>query len=161
MVLSVHFSRSVVSDSLQPHESQHTRPPCPSPTPGFYPNPCPLNRWCHPAISSSVVPFSWPQSLPASESFSRSSLLILTFLILTLFNRFDVGGGQVPWGQGFVFHSLSCELEQCLAHSRHILSECKIKYQLTDVLIQHLWYSSSVLKSLKKHHCNKPYWTPN
>ena len=53
--------------SLQPHESQHARPPCPSPTPGVYPNLCPLSRWCHPAISSSVVPFSsCPQSLPAS-----------------------------------------------------------------------------------------------
>ena len=55
---SVQFSRSVVSDSLQPHESQHTRPPCPSPTPRVYSNSCPLSQWCHPAISSSVVPFS-------------------------------------------------------------------------------------------------------
>ena len=64
------FSRSVVSDSLRPHESQHARPPCPSPTPRVYPNSCPSSRWCHPAISSSVVPFSsCPQSLPASGSF--------------------------------------------------------------------------------------------
>ena len=64
------FSRSVVSDSLGPHESQHTRPPCPSPTPGVHPNSRPLSQWCHPAISSSVVPFSsCPQCLPASESF--------------------------------------------------------------------------------------------
>ena len=63
---SVQFSRSVVSDSLRPHESQHTRPPCPSPTPGVHSNSCPSSRWCHPAISSSVVPFSsCPQSLPA------------------------------------------------------------------------------------------------
>ena len=69
-ISSVQFSCSVVSDSLRPHESQHARPPCPSPTPGVYPNSCPSSRWCHPAISSSVVPFSsWPQSLPASESF--------------------------------------------------------------------------------------------
>ena len=61
--LSFQFSRSVVSDSLQPHESQHARPPCPSPTPGVYSNSCPSSRWCHPAISSSVVPFSCPQSL--------------------------------------------------------------------------------------------------
>ena len=67
---SVQFSHSVVSDSLQPHESQHARPPCPSRTPGVHPNSCPLSRWCQPAISSSVVPFSsCPQSLPASESF--------------------------------------------------------------------------------------------
>ena len=71
--LSVQFSRSVVSDSLQPHESQHARPPCPSPTPRVHPNPCPLSRWCHPAISSSMVPFaSCPQSLPASGSFPMS-----------------------------------------------------------------------------------------
>ena len=72
---SVQFSRSVVSDSLQPHESQHARPPCPSPTPGVYSNSCPSSRWCHPAISSSVVPFSsCPQSLPASGSFPMSQL---------------------------------------------------------------------------------------
>ena len=72
---SVQFSRSVVSDSLWPHESQHARPHCPSPTPGVHSNSCPLSRWCHPAISSSVVPFSsCPQSLPASESFPMSQL---------------------------------------------------------------------------------------
>ena len=69
------FSCSVVSDSLWPHEPQHTRPPCPSPTPGVYPNPCPLSRWCHPTISSSVIPFSsCPQSFPASGSFPMSQL---------------------------------------------------------------------------------------
>ena len=74
LITSVHFS-SVVSDSLQTHESQHARPPCPSPTPGVYPNSCPSSRWCHPTISSSVVPFSSsPQSLPASESFPVSQL---------------------------------------------------------------------------------------
>ena len=72
---SVQFSRTVVSNSLQPHESQHARPPCPSPTPGFHPNSRPLGWWCHPAISSSVIPFSsCPQSLPASESFPMSQL---------------------------------------------------------------------------------------
>ena len=71
--LSVQFSRSVMSDSLRPHELQHSRPPCPSPTPGVHSDPRPLSRWCHPAISSSVVPFSsWPQLLPASESFPMS-----------------------------------------------------------------------------------------
>ena len=64
---SVQFSHSVVSDSLQPHELQHARPPCPSPAPGVHPNPCPLSRWYHPTISSSIVPFSsCPQSFPAS-----------------------------------------------------------------------------------------------
>ena len=71
---SVQFSHSVTSDSLQPHEPQHTRPPCPSPTPGVYPNPCPLSWWCHPTISSSVIPFSCPQSFPASGSFQMTQL---------------------------------------------------------------------------------------
>ena len=72
---SVHFSHSVVSESLRPHEPQHTRPPCPSPTPRVHPNPCPLSRWCHPTISSSVVPFfSCPPSFLASESFQMSQL---------------------------------------------------------------------------------------
>ena len=70
----VQLSRSVVSDSWQLHKSQNVRPSCSSPTPGVYPNSCPRSRWCHPAISSSVVPFSCPQSLPASESSPMSQL---------------------------------------------------------------------------------------
>ena len=74
----VQFSHSVLSDSLRPHEPQHTRPPCPSPTPGVHPNPCPLSRWCHPTILSSVVPFSsCPQTFPASGSFPRSQFFEL------------------------------------------------------------------------------------
>ena len=70
---SVQFSRSVMSDSLRPHELQHARPPCPSPTPRVHPNPCPSSQWFHPTISSSVVPFSsCLQSFPASESFPVS-----------------------------------------------------------------------------------------
>ena len=70
---SIQFSRSVMSDSLQPNGPQHARPPCPSPTPGVYRNSCPLSRWCHPAISPSVIPFSSsPQSFPASGSFQMS-----------------------------------------------------------------------------------------
>ena len=72
IISSVQFSRSVVSDSLRTHESQHTRPPCPSPTSRVYPNSCPLSRWCHPTISSSVVPFSRLPSFPASGSFPMS-----------------------------------------------------------------------------------------
>ena len=72
---SVQFSCLVMSESLWSHEWQHTRPPCPSPTPGVHWDSCPLSQWCHPAISSSVVPFSsCPQSLPASESFPKSQL---------------------------------------------------------------------------------------
>ena len=70
---SVQFSSSFMSDSLRPHELQHTRPPCPPPTPGVHLNPCPLSRWCNPTISSSVVPFSsCPQSFPAPGSFQMS-----------------------------------------------------------------------------------------
>ena len=75
LLSSVQFSHSVVSDYLPPHESQHVRPPCPSPSPGVHSDSCPSSQWCHPAISSSVVPFSsGPQSLPASESFPMSQL---------------------------------------------------------------------------------------
>ena len=74
-ISSVQFSHSVVSDSLLPHELLHARPPCPSPTPGVYSNSCASSRWYHPAISSSLVPFSsCPQSLPTLESFPVSQL---------------------------------------------------------------------------------------
>ena len=74
-IRSDQISLSVVSDSLRPHESQHARPPCPSPTPRVHSDSPPSSRWCHPAISSSVVPFSsCPQALPASESFPMSQL---------------------------------------------------------------------------------------
>ena len=75
---SVHFRHSVMSDSLWPHESQHARPPCPLPTPEVHPNSCPSSQWCHPAISSSVVPFSsCPQFLPASGSRGETNELTL------------------------------------------------------------------------------------
>ena len=72
---SIQFSHSVMSESLRPHEPQHARPHCPSPIPGVHPNPCPSSQWCHPTISSSVVPFSsCPQSFPASGSFPMNQL---------------------------------------------------------------------------------------
>ena len=74
---SVQFSVSVVSDSLRPHGLQHTRPPCPSPIPGLYSNPCPLSSWYHPTISSSVVPFSSSlQSFPALGSFQMNQFFV-------------------------------------------------------------------------------------
>ena len=74
-ISSVQLSHSVLSDSLQPYESQHTRPPCPSPTPGLHPNPYALSQWCHPTISSSVIPFSsCPQPFPASGSYPMNWL---------------------------------------------------------------------------------------
>ena len=82
IISSVQSSHSVVSDSLRPHELQQARPPCPSPTLRVHPNPCPLSQWCHPTISSSVVPFSsCPQSFPKSESFPKS--------------QFFTSGGQI------------------------------------------------------------------
>ena len=75
MNITLQFSHSVMSNSLWPHESQHPRPPCPSSTPGVHSNSYPSSQWCHPAISSSVVPFSsCPQSLPASECFPMSQV---------------------------------------------------------------------------------------
>ena len=72
-IISVQFSHLVRSDTMQPHGLQHTKPLCPSPTPGVYSNSCPLSRWCHPTISSSVIPFSsCLQSFPASGSFQMS-----------------------------------------------------------------------------------------
>ena len=74
-ILKMYQFSSVASDSLRPHESQHTRPPCPSPAPGVHPDSCPSSQWCHPVISSSVIPFSsCPQSLAASGSFPMSQL---------------------------------------------------------------------------------------
>ena len=74
---SVQFSCSVMSNSLRPRELQQARPPCPTPTPRAHPNSCPLSRWCHPTISSSVIPFSsCPQSFPASGSFPMSQLFV-------------------------------------------------------------------------------------
>ena len=76
--ITVQFSHSVMSDSLWPHGLQHARPPCPSPTPGVYPNSCPLSQWCHSTISSSVILFSsCLQSFPASGSFKMSQLFTL------------------------------------------------------------------------------------
>ena len=87
---TVQFSRSVMSDSLQPHELQHARPPCPLPTSGVHPNPCPSEWWCHPTISSSVFPFSsCLQSFPASASFPWVSCC---------FNMRQ-GGGKCCWKQ--------------------------------------------------------------
>ena len=75
LICSVQFSHSVVSDSLWPHGLQHARPPCLSPTPGAYSNSCPLSQWCHPSISSSVIPYSCFQSFPASRFFQMSQFL--------------------------------------------------------------------------------------
>ena len=110
---SVQFSRLVVSDSFWPHESQHARPPCPSPTPGVYSNSCPSSQWCHPAISSFVVPFSCPQSLPASGSFPMSqhfawggqSIVVSASALVLPMNIQD--WSPLGW-TGWILHSKGC-----------------------------------------------------
>ena len=93
---SVQFNCSVVSDSLRPHESQHAKPPCPSPTPRVHAYLRPSSQWCHPAISSSVVPFSsCPQSLPASESFPMSQLFAWGGLLLNIVMAWGVNKANV------------------------------------------------------------------
>ena len=96
MFSSIQFSHSVVPDSLQPHESQHARPPCPSPTPGVHSDSRPSSQWCHPAIPSSVISFSsCPQSLPASESFPMSQLFASGGLTKT-FQTWPRGWFHIP-----------------------------------------------------------------
>ena len=124
-VSSVQFSHSVVSDSLRPHESQHARPPCPSPAPGAHSDSRPSSHRCHPAISSSVVPFSsCSQSLPASESFPMSQL--------------SASGGQI--------------LEFQLQHSPSIEHPGLISFRMDwlDLLAV-----QGTLKSLLQHHSSK------
>ena len=113
---SVQFSRSVVSDSLRPHKLLHTRPPCPSPTPGVHSDSRPLSRWCHPAISSSVVPFSsCTQSLPASGSFPMSQLFawggqsigVSALASVLPINTEDWS----PWYPQFLYHPSNTETE--------------------------------------------------
>ena len=99
---SVQFSRSVVSESLRSHGPQHARPPCPSPTPGVYPNPCPLSRWCHPTISSSVIPFSSSLNLSqhrgpfkwVSSSYQVAKVLVSASTSVLPMNTQD----WFPWG---------------------------------------------------------------
>ena len=116
---SVQFSHSVVSNSLRPHEPQHARPPCPSPAPRDYLNPCPLSRWCHPTISSSVIPFSsCPQIFPSIRVFSNE---------LTLRIRWpNIGEGLFPLGLTGLISLLSKRL------SRVLSSSTVWKYQFFD-----------------------------
>ena len=125
-VCSVQFSCSVVSNSLRPHESQHARPPCPSPSPGVHSDSRPSSPWCHPAISSSVVPFSsCPQSLPASESFPVSQLFSW--------------GGQKYWS--FSFSIIPC---------KEIPGLISFRTDWLDLLAV-----QGTLKSLLQHHSSK------
>ena len=120
------FSCSVVPDSLQPHGPQHARPPCPSPTPGVYSDSCPLNRWCHPTISSSVIPFSsCPQSFPASGSVQMS--------------QFFTSGGQRNWSFSF-----------SISPSNEYSGLLSFRMDWLDLLAV-----QGTLKSLLQHHSSK------
>ena len=123
---SVQFSCSVVSDSLRPHELQHARPPCPSPTPGVLSDSHPSSQWCHPAISSSVVPFSsCPQSLPASESFSMSQLFAWggqstgVSASASFLPRKSQGWSPSEW-TGFMAYWLQIKMQKELGGTMHI-----------------------------------------
>ena len=123
---SVQFSHSVMSDSLWPHESQHARPPCPSPTPGVHLDSRPSSQWCHPAISSSVIPFSsCPQSLPASESFPMRQLFAwggqstgVSAFEHCLTSKWIKPNCAVVWTTNF-WHCLSLRLEW-----KHLFQSC-------------------------------------
>ena len=124
----VQFSHSAMSDSLWPHESQHARPPCPSPTPGVHSDSRPLSWWCHPAISSSVIPFSFClQSLPASESFPMSQLFIW--------------GGQSTGISAFYWDIEWFALETNRDHS--VVFEIASKSCILDSFVDHDGYSIS------------------
>ena len=132
---SVQFSRLVMSDSLRPHESQLTRPPCPSPTPGVHSNSCPLSRWCHPAISSSVVPFfSCPQSLPASKSFPMSQVFpwggqsIGVSALASVFPMNTQDSSPLGWTGWILLQSK----EWCLTHTKYPTNIC---WSLNDLLL--------------------------
>ena len=132
---SVQFSRSVMSDSLQPHESQHARPPCPSPTPGVHSDSRSSSQWSHPAISSSVVPFSsCPQSLPASESFPMSQLF--------------ASGGQST-GVSALDHSFQWNPRADLLQNGLVGSPCSPRdSQESSPTPQFKWINSSALSLL-------------
>ena len=138
---SVQFSRSVVSDSLRLHESQLTRPPCPSPTPGVYSNSCLSSRWYHPAISSSVVPCSsCPQSLPAWGSFPMSQ-------------HFTWGGQSTGVSASASIHPMNTQDWSPLGWTGWIFLQSK---RLSRVFSQH--HSSKVSILCHSHHL---YWPTN
>ena len=128
----VQFSCSVISDSLKPHGLQHARPPCPSPTPRVHSNSCPLSRWCHPAISSSAVPFSsCPQSLPVSGSFPVSQLFAsggpsIGVSASTSVLPVNTQGWSIGWTGWISLQSKG--LSRCIAHklSWPIYSQCPV-----------------------------------
>ena len=148
LIASVQFSRSVVSDSLWPHESQHARPPCPSPTPRVHSDSCSLSQWCHPAISSSVIPFSsCPQSLPASKSLSSRHLQawcphrhLLNFGVVSFLLLF------LPSALWFYMYSMQIFFIFCWSSKATLTSSAAaffmVALHLGTVLVIHFKYSS-------------------
>ena len=134
IIHSVQFSPSVVSDSFRPHELQHSRPPCPSPTPGVHSNSCPSSRWCHPAISSSVIPFSsCPQSLPASEYFPMSQFFAWGGQSIGVTASDHWKSKRVPGKHLFLLYAKAFD---CVDHNKlwKILKEMGIADHLTYLL---------------------------
>ena len=112
---SVQFSRSVVYNSLWPHESQHTRPPCPSPTPGVHSDSWPLSQWCHPAISSSVIPFSsCPQSLPASNIIKYKIIFISMSWHYSVSLPWYLLNGREILDNGWQLLRSACDISKCM-----------------------------------------------
>ena len=149
--ISIQFSCSVKSHSLQPHELQHARPSCPSPTPGVYPNWCPLSWWCHPTISSSVVPFSSHlQSFPASGSFQMSQFFTsgdqsIRVSVLASVRPMSIQGwfpvGWTGWisllskGLSRVFSNTTVQKHQFFGAQLSLYSNSNIHTQLLEKII--------------------------
>ena len=149
MIHSVQFSCSVVSDSLWPHKPQHARPPCPSPTPGVHPNPCPSSQWCHPTISSSVVPLSsCLQSFPASGSF--------LFFFFRVFSNESALRIRWPKYWSFTFNISPSNEHQdwSILFGPSLFLYCSVKITLTGFLVS----TSTVLRSILHKFLFLTYW---
>ena len=146
-ISSVQFSRSVVSDSLWPHELQHARPPCPSPAPRVHSNSRLSSQWCHPATSSSVVPFfSCPQSLPASESFPRSQI-------------FSWGGQSTGVSALASFLPKNTQDWSPLEWTGYISLQSKgLSRAFSNTTVQKDQYFSTQLSSQSNSHIHSDYW---
>ena len=168
-ISSVQFSRSVVSDSLQPHGLQHARLPCPSPAPRAYSNSCPLSRWCHPTISSSVAPFSsCPQSFPASGSFLLSPFFIsgsqrigVSALVLPMNIQGWSPSERTGWisllskGLSRVFSNISPKAS-ILQHSAYFMVQLSHPYMTIGRQILYHWATREALLKLLQQ-CNQLY----
>ena len=149
--VSVQFICSVMSDSLQFHGLQHSRPPCPSPTPGVYSNPCPLSQWCHPTISSSVVPLSsCLQSFPVSGSFQMSQFPLLLGLLAKIkcSNCSNESVLHIRWPKDWSFSfsiSLSNEYSELLSFRMDWLKLLAVQGTL-KCLLQHHSSKASILQ---------------